>query len=70
MSTSIDPSKPCPICGRLLPKGVLGGLCPACLIDQGGETEDGGTRISQRFEPPSIERIAGLFPQLELSALL
>ncbi len=52
-----------------MPQGALAGWCPACLLAQGTETEPGGPAPS-RFEPPSAETVARLFPQLEILGLI
>jgi predicted Ser/Thr protein kinase len=57
------PSK-CPQCGATLPAGALEGLCPACLLKQG--TETGPPPESAPFQPPTVEEVARLFPQLEI----
>ena len=68
-----DPSNPnmpkkCPQCGGALPTGALEGLCPACLLAQGTAPE---TRSEAApFQPPSIEEMARLFPQLEILELI
>src|SRR5258707_1890688 len=68
-----DPSNPnmpkkCPQCGRSLPTGALEGLCPACLLAQGTAPE---TRSEAApFQPPTIEEMARLFPQLEIIELI
>ena len=36
----------CPQCGASLPMGVLAGLCPACLMQQGAATADNLTRAT------------------------
>ncbi len=58
----------CPQCGGLLPAGVLGGLCPACLLKQGAET--GTQPEASAFQPPTLEEMKRLFPQLEIIGLL
>jgi hypothetical protein len=50
-----------------MPAGALAGLCPACLLAQGAETDGGG---GARFEPPPLAEVAKLFPQLEILDLL
>ncbi len=60
--------KKCPQCGATLPTGALEGLCPACLLRQGPET--GPFSESAPFQPPSVEEVARLFPQLEILAFL
>ncbi len=49
---------------------ALAGLCPACLLAQGAETESGDAGGGSRFEPPSLDEVAKLFPQLEILDLL
>ncbi len=58
----------CPQCGATLPPGALEGLCPACLLRQGAETSP--PPDSAPFQPPGVEEVARLFPQLEIQALL
>ncbi len=70
MSTTLKEASPCPNCGRPLPLGALAGLCPACLLAQGFPTDAGGPEKPGRFEAPPRERIAALFPQLEVHALI
>ena len=60
----------CPTCSRPLPTGAPAGLCPACLLAQGAETESGAVGPRTRFEPPPLAEIAALFPQLEVLRLL
>ncbi len=61
------PVNQCPACGAHLHAGGLGGLCPACLLRQGTAAN---TTPATAFEPPSLEELARLFPQLELLALI
>src|SRR6266545_1826666 len=70
MSTTLKESKPCPNCGQPLPAGALAGLCPACLLAQGADTDAGGGGRSAHFEPPPLAEVAKLFPQLEILCLL
>src|SRR5580658_10470692 len=58
----------CPQCGATLPAGALGGLCPACLLRQGAET--GPPPEAGPFQPPGVEEVARLFPQLEILAFI
>lgn len=68
--TQAVPEAPrCPRCRARLPSGVLQGLCPACLLDEGLATEDGGT-VGRRVDPPPVEVLAPLFPALEIGGLL
>lgn len=70
MNTNANDSRKCPNCGKPLPAGALAGLCPVCLFDQGAETEPADTADRGRFQPPTLEVIAGLFPSLEILGLL
>jgi predicted Ser/Thr protein kinase len=56
----------CPKCGGPLPSGVLAGLCPACLFKQGVAIDTGAPPEVVAFQPPSVEEVARLFPQLEI----
>jgi predicted Ser/Thr protein kinase len=58
----------CPQCGAPLPSGVLAGLCPACLFKQGAAPDTAAH--SEQFQPPGIEEISRLFPQLEILSLI
>src|SRR5580700_2620082 len=58
----------CPQCGATSPPGALEGLCPACLLKQGAET--GPPADSVPFQPPGLEEVARLFPQLEILAFI
>ena len=63
-------AKNCPTCSRPLPSGAPAGLCPACLLAQGVETESGAGGERTRFVPPTLAEVAALFPQLEILRLL
>src|SRR6266850_715696 len=67
-----DPNMPkkCPQCGATLPEGALAGLCPACLLKQGAEAETSTQSEPTPFQPPSVEEVAKLFPQLEIIAFI
>ncbi len=60
----------CPQCGAPLPSGVLAGLCPACLMKQGVTGDTAAQPEAGQFQPPGVEEIAKLFPQLEILALI
>src|SRR5258708_246246 len=60
----------CPQCGASLPTGALDGLCPACLLKQGSAEETTIQPETAPFQPPSVEEMAGLFPQLEILAFI
>ena len=53
-----------------MPSGVLTGLCPACLFKQGAAADTGVPPDTAPFQPPSVEEVARLFPQLEIIALI
>ena len=63
-------SRNCPKCNAALPIDAPAGLCPACLVAAGiGGSETAATtrkNDNTAFEPPSIETLAPMFPQLEL----
>ena len=60
----------CPQCGATLPTGALGGLCPACLLKQGATAETAAPTVAITFQPPSVDEVARLFPQLEILAFI
>lgn len=60
----------CPQCGAPLPAGVLAGLCPACLLQQGAAADTAPHPEAKPFVPPTPEELARLFPQLEILGLL
>jgi serine/threonine protein kinase len=60
----------CPQCGNPLPSGVLEGLCPACLFKQGATADTALPTEVPPFNPPPIEEVARLFPQLEILAFI
>src|SRR6266513_421170 len=62
--------KKCPQCGATLPEGALAGLCPACLLKQGAEAETSTRSETEKFQPPGVEEVAKLFPQLEILAFI
>ncbi len=68
--TNPNMEQKCPQCGAPLPSGVLAGLCPACLMKQGATADTAAPPESASFQPPSVEEIAKLFPQLEILALI
>src|SRR5260370_35143748 len=59
----------CAQCGATLPSGALEGLCPACLLKQGA-TETATGPEAAPFQPPPVEEMAKLFPQLEILAFI
>jgi serine/threonine protein kinase len=59
----------CPSCRKPLAPDAPLGLCPDCLIKAGlnPATDPGDPTLSAAgFVPPSVEELAGLFPQLEI----
>ncbi|HXS69743.1 MAG TPA: protein kinase [Candidatus Polarisedimenticolia bacterium] len=62
--------KRCPQCGAPLPSGVLAGLCPACLFKQGAAPDTTISVDPVAFQPPRVEEVARLFPQLEVLAFI
>src|SRR4051812_20372130 len=70
MKTPAMEPKPCPNCGKPMPAGPLEGLCPACLLVEGAQADTREQDGATRFQPPPIEEIRRLFPQLEVVALL
>jgi predicted Ser/Thr protein kinase len=60
----------CPQCGAPLPSGVLAGLCPVCLFKQGAVADTAVPPEATPFQPPGVEEVARLFPQLEIIALI
>lgn len=67
------PKETCPNCARPLAAGALQGLCPTCLLDHAADTGDPTRRVDgtqRRFDPPPLEELARLFPQLEILRLL
>ncbi len=59
----------CAQCGAPLTAGTPEGLCPACLLKRGFETQTAGGP-GAAFTPPPIEELARFFPQLEILELL
>jgi predicted Ser/Thr protein kinase len=60
----------CPQCGASLPSGVLAGLCPACLLKEGAAADTAVPPDVAPFQPPGIDEVARMFPQLEILALI
>jgi serine/threonine protein kinase len=49
---------------------ALDELCPACLLKQGAESETGAQSEPTQFQPPGVDEVARLFPQLEILAFI
>ncbi len=69
----------CPQCGMPLPEGSPDGLCRACLLKRGLESNTFATEISATGQtvatrtmwvPPNLEELAPLFPDLEITELV
>ena len=64
----------CPQCGAELATDAPQGLCPACLLKRGLETQTAGGKNSlpgsPACPPPTPEELAPLFPDLEILALV
>ncbi len=60
----------CPHCGTPLKNPALGGLCPACLLQQGAGADTVTDAKQPAFNPPSVTQLAALFPQLEILELI
>ena len=68
----------CKTCGAPLPDDAPAGLCPTCLVEAGLESaapaeppvDRSAAASGPRFEPPSIDTVKTLFPQLEILELL
>lgn len=56
--------------GRLAAGGALGGLCPACLLQQGAAADTATGPKAKPFVPPTAEEVARLFPKLEILGFL
>ncbi|MBN1942863.1 MAG: protein kinase [Phycisphaerae bacterium] len=62
----------CPQCGRALPADTPQGLCPACLLKRGletntlDETAPDGSKKHPRWTPPDVKELADVFPELEI----
>jgi predicted Ser/Thr protein kinase len=55
----------CPSCGATIPANAPQGICPKCLMAAAVAMDTGPTG-GKRPEPPSLERLAAAFPQLEV----
>ena len=74
----MEETRLCPQCGSPLAADAPQGICPKCLLATGIASQSGlgpegvSTEALQRgaFEPPAIEELARLFPQLEILELV
>jgi tRNA A-37 threonylcarbamoyl transferase component Bud32 len=66
----------CPKCGAELPPSVPRGLCPACLLKRGletntvGFTDEDQAEAARRWTPPTVEQLAPIFPELDILELI
>jgi serine/threonine protein kinase len=60
----------CPGCGAAIPANAPQGICPKCLMAAAAVATEAGPTGGQRPEPPSVERLAAAFPQLEVLELI
>jgi hypothetical protein len=64
----------CPECGTDLPASAPRGLCPACLLKRGLESnsmgDSAGGAPMARWQPPPVEELAARFPELEIIRLI
>ncbi len=68
----VEPGK-CPQCGKAVPSDTPQGLCPACLLRRGLETNtigDTGGASGARWTPPAVDELAPLFPELDIIELI
>ncbi|MGO8928286.1 MAG: protein kinase domain-containing protein, partial [Limisphaerales bacterium] len=56
----------CPNCGAAIPANAPQGVCPKCLMAAAAVSTDAGPTGGKRPEPPSLERLAAAFPQLDV----
>lgn len=67
-------SQQCAKCGHQFPADSPGGLCPACLLEQGGAGSSlpglERTVMTSGFVPPEPQELQRWFPQLEIIELL
>src|SRR5262249_26236682 len=60
----------CPQCGAPMPSGALEGMCPAGLPKRAVGPDPAAPAQASPFQPPSLEEVAALFPQLEILGFL
>ncbi len=69
----MTPENRCPACNAELAANAPRGLCPACLLKGGLETQTGGggnPSPAADFVPPTPAKLAPLFPELEILELV
>ena len=60
-------NKQCPTCDLTIPADAPGGLCPACLLRKGEETQGALPPI---MAAPSLKEISTAFPKLKITKLI
>jgi serine/threonine protein kinase len=63
---SVTEHRTCPNCGAAIPANAPQGFCPKCLMAAAAVSTEAGQTGGKRPEPPSLERLAAAFPQLEV----
>ncbi len=69
----MDQENRCPQCGAEMAADAPHGLCPACLLKRGLETQTGGGGSrpgAAAYVPPTPAELAPCFPDLEILELL
>ena len=63
----------CPECNRPLSSDTPGGLCPACLLERGLESNtigDAAGESNARWTPPPVAELTDSFPELDILELI
>src|ERR1035438_2461631 len=60
----------CPSCGAAIPANAPEGICPKCLMAAAALGRETGPTGGKRPEPPSLERLAAAFPQLDVTEFI
>lgn len=68
--TSPAMSTVCAACGKVLPRNAPGGLCPACLMQEGVKLVTTTRAKPGEFVPLTAEEMALLFPDFEILAFI
>jgi len=63
---STTEQRTCPNCGAVIPANAPQGVCPKCLMAAAAVSTEAGETGGKRPEPPSLERLAAAFQQLEV----
>lgn len=72
VETAADDSASCPRCGSPLAGGSVEGLCARCLgaLNFDTLTRIGGAADEELYAVPTVDELAGFFPQLDVLALI